>query len=183
LFLAYGYDETDHSPKLALLKEDGTILRYIRVEDGAMPDSALNKGPKGKGPEVYVAPSQFVPHGQSIVFVQNKTKFPLLEVSEAGAIRVIRPKLPEGVFIETLIPSDGNLYARVTEIANGSIYELNPKSGAVVRRFRMEEDTNGAEAACVHEGKLLAFEYGEGALIPLVGTAAPISERGVEKHR
>jgi hypothetical protein len=32
-------------------------------------------------------------------------------VNQAGAIRVIKPKLPEGVQIDVLVPSDENLYA------------------------------------------------------------------------
>jgi hypothetical protein len=46
-------------------------------------------------------------------------------VNQAGAIRVIKPKLPEGVPIDVLVPSDENLYARVNPARNGSIYELN----------------------------------------------------------
>jgi hypothetical protein len=124
-FLASGYDESSHVPKLAFLNDDGTIIKYLQVRDGALPESALNKGPEGKGPEMYVSPVQLVRHEDSIVVLQNKTNFPILEIKESGAIRVIRPRLPREAQIDTLIPSDTNLFARVNEPGGGSIYELN----------------------------------------------------------
>ncbi len=130
-------------PKLALLNDDGTIIKYLQVRDGALPESALNKGPEGKGPEMYVSPVQLVRHEDSIVVLQNKTNFPILEIKESGAIRVIRPRLPREAQIDTLIPSDTNLFARVNEPGGGSIYELNWKDGRAMRRFSAGTDDRG----------------------------------------
>jgi hypothetical protein len=54
-------------------------------------------------------------------------------VNQAGASRVIKPKLPEGVQIDVLVPSDENLYARVNPARHGSIFELNAQD---VNRFK-----------------------------------------------
>lgn len=171
-FLAFGYDNQDHSPKLSMLKDDGGLMRTLHLRKGVVPGSVLGtKENSGKGAAVYIAPSQFVPHDHSIVIVQNKTDFPILEVSEGGAIRVMRPKLPPGTQIEGLIESDQNLYARVNPTKDGSIFELNPRNGAVLRRFELNDDRSPAAVSCVHEGKFLAFEHGEGRLVPLVGEA------------
>src|SRR5207249_4850899 len=32
--LAFGDDETDHSPKLAMLKDDGTFTRFLQIRKG-----------------------------------------------------------------------------------------------------------------------------------------------------
>lgn len=176
-FLAYGYDEADHAPKLALLKDDGTLLKFLEIPKGDAPESVFGaKDASGKGPAVYVAPVQFAGQGHFIYVVQNKTKFPLLEVNEAGAIRAIQPKLPAGAQINMLIPSDENLYARVTEIQDGSIYELSTQEGTVLRRFQVGNNASGADVACVHDGKYLSFEHSDGKLVPLIGTAEPAAD-------
>lgn len=114
-----------------------------------------------------------MPEGRSILVVQNKITFPLLEVSEAREIRAIRPALPKEMQIEGLIGSDQNLYARVNPASDGSIYELNAHDGTVLRRLELGEGRPGSSVACVQDGKFFSFEHGDGKLIPLVGTAEP----------
>lgn len=178
MFLAYGYGETDAVPKLAMLKEDGTLLKFLEIPKGDAPDSALETtDATRKGPAVYLAPVQFAGQGHSIYLVQNKSKFPLLEVSEAGAIRVIKPKLPEGAQVNMLTPSEQNLYVVVGELGNSSTYELD-RDGAVLREIvQANDDEAGVNVACVHDQKFLSFKAGEGKLVPLVGTAEPASGR------
>lgn len=77
-------------------------------------------------------------------------------------MRAIKPKLPEGVQIDVLVPSDENLYARVNPARNGSIYELNAQDGTVLRRFKLEDGRSGSGVDCVHDGKFLSFEHGGG---------------------
>ena len=72
--LAFGDDEKDHSPKLAMLKEDSTLLRFLQFHEGDAPESMLQtKDGSGKGPAVYVVPTEFVPFGHSILVVQNRS--------------------------------------------------------------------------------------------------------------
>ncbi len=171
-FLAFGYDEKDHSPKLAMLKDDGTLMRFLQIPKGDAPESMFGtKDGSGKGASVYIAPIQFVPEGHSIVIVQNKTSFPLLEVSEGGAITAIPTKLPNDTQIAGVIASDLNLYARVNPTTDGSIYEIGAHDGAVMRRFELSDGRSASSVGCVHDGKFLGFEHGEGKLIPLIGTA------------
>jgi hypothetical protein len=173
-FLVFGYDEKNHSPQLAMLKDDGTLLRTLQIPRGDAPESLLGtKDGSGKGSAVYVAPTQFVPKGQSIVIVQNKTTFPLLEVNEGGAITAIPIKLPQGTQIDALIPSEHNFYARVNPISDGSIYEIIAQEGTVLRRFALNDGRDSAGVACVHDGKFLSFDHGDGKLVPLIGTAEP----------
>ncbi|MGA8430415.1 MAG: hypothetical protein WB729_11385 [Candidatus Sulfotelmatobacter sp.] len=175
VFLALGFDRQDHSPKLAMLQEDGTLLKFLEIPKDDAPKSMLGtQDGGGRGPAVFVAPAQLVPDGDSIVIVQNKSKFPLLEVNEAGAVRVIKPDLPEGVQIDKLIPSDGNLYARVNE--QGSIYELNAQTGKTLRHLQIGDHEPDVDVVCVHDGKFLSFEHEGGELVPLVGTAEPATD-------
>jgi hypothetical protein len=171
-FLACGFNKQDHSPRLALLQDDAKFLRFLELPKGDAPESMFGmKDSTGRGVAIYVAPSQLVPHGDSILIVQNKTKFPLLEVNEAGMIRAIQPKLPKGTQIDTLIASDQNLYALVNPRDDGAIYEINAQDGTLIRRFALPDPV--PPVACVHDGKFLSFEHGEGKLVPLIGTAEP----------
>jgi len=173
-FLIFGYDEKDHSPKLAMLKSDGTSLRPLEIPKNDAPDSMFGtKDDPGKGGAVYIAASQFVPAGHSIIVVQNKTTFPLLEVNEGGAITAIPTKLPRGMKIDGLIASDQHLHARVTPADDGSIFEIGAHDGMVIRRFILSDGHSASGVACVHDGKFLSFEHGDGKLIPLIGTAEP----------
>ncbi len=125
-----------------------------------------------------VAQSDLVTVGRSIIIVQNKTTFPLLEVSEGGAVRAIHPKLPDKDQIETVIPSDRGLYL-VVVAKNGQqsdsevIYEANPAIGAVMRRFELNDFQTPSDVACIHDGKFLSIDYRDGKVVPLVGSAEP----------
>ena len=147
-FLAYGADRGNHAPKLAMLKDDGTLSKFLDIPEGDAPESAIGtKDASGKGPAVFVAPVQFAGQGHFFYLLQNKTNFPLLEINEAGAIRAIKPKLPSGMQIETLVPSDENIYVRTKDISAGAIYELNPQDGSILRRFRVGKNESGADVA------------------------------------
>jgi len=181
--LVYGYDPVDHSPKLAMLKDDGSLLKFLEIPKGDAPESVLGtKDGSGKGSAAYLAAAQFVPQGQYVYFLQAKSDYPILRVSIGGAIEPIKPKLPDGAKIAALIPSDENLYAIVQNAdASGkpkeeSILELDALDGAVLRQFQVGGDESAYELACVHDKKFLLFHHGEGQLIPLVGTAQPASE-------
>jgi len=187
VFLAFGYDDATHAPKLVMLKEDGTLLRFLQIPKGDVPESMLGtKEGSGKGAAVYIAPAQFVPvEPHSILVVQNKTSFPLLEVNEGGVIRAIPLKLPKGTQVEGLIVSNSNLYARVSPGDDGSIYEIGAQDGVVLRRFQLENGRSGSSVACVHDGKFLSFEHGDGKLVPLIGTPEPAIEAnaGVDEEK
>lgn len=174
-FLAFGFDKEDRSPKITMLKDDGTILKLLEISKNDAPTSMFGTADaNGKGPDVFIRPVQLVPYGDSIVVVLNKSKFPLLEVSETGVIRAIKPKLPDGIQINLLIPSDENLYALVNDKSDGPVYEVSEKDGGIVRRFQVEN--SAGDVACVHRGKFVAFSHGEGKLVPLIGTAEAVPD-------
>jgi hypothetical protein len=175
-YLAYGYDRIDHSPKLALLKEDGTLLKYLESPKGAMPDSAVRQ--EENSAAFVVSPTQFIGHAHSIYVLQNRTDLPILEVDESGGVRAIKPMLRSGLKIDMLIASDLNLYGRMSNANDGSIFEFDENSGNVLKRFDAKKDQSGAGIACVHDNKFVSFRQTEGKLVPLSGSAAPASIDG-----
>jgi hypothetical protein len=176
--LAFGLDEKDNSPKLAVLKEDGTLLKFLELSKGEAPRSMIS-GAEGPHPHS-VAPAELVAVGHSIILVQNRSRYPLLEVTEGGAIRTIRPKLPEGEQVQALIPSDHDLYVIAgpggQKETKQLIYEISPGDGAVVKRFSLSDGGRASDSvACVNDGKFLSIEYGEGEVIPLIGSPEPVA--------
>jgi hypothetical protein len=168
-FLVLGMGRDDHSPKLAVLNEDGTLLKLLEVAKNDLPESML-RTKDGKGPAVYLRPSQLVPQGNSITLVLNETDLPLLEVNEAGAILAITPRLPLGDQVKMLIASDQNLYVRSDGPKGSStIDELNPQDGTLLRRI----ESGRNEVFCVHDGKFLGFDFGGNDVVPLIGTPEP----------
>ncbi|MGB6475199.1 MAG: hypothetical protein WBF04_14175 [Candidatus Sulfotelmatobacter sp.] len=175
-FLAFGSDPKDESPRLAMLKEDGTLLMPLEIKKGDVPESMIGKA-GGARPGV-IAPAQFLPEGRSIIIVQNESTFPLLEVSEGGAIEAIHPKLPRNSSIKALIPSDRNLYAIVTQpgadsASKETIYEVSREDGNVLGRFDLADGRRPSQIACIHDQKFLSLDHGEGKIIPLVGSPEP----------
>jgi hypothetical protein len=185
-FLAFGFDQKDHSPKLAMLKEDGTLLKFVEIPRGDAPESMVS-GADAPRPHA-IAPTELVPEGRSILVVQNNTTFPLLEVGEGGAIRAIHPELPKGEQIEAAIPSDRNLFviARPETDKGDSaeiIYEVSPEKGKALRRFALSDGQRAMDViACVHDGKFLSIDYGDGKVVPLIGSAQPATAADQQKR-
>ncbi len=179
-FLAFGYDTKDHSPKLAMLKEDGALLKFLEIPKGDAPESLIT-GPDTPRPHT-IAPTELVPESRSILVVQKQTSYPLLEVSEGGAVRAIHPKLPRGEQIEAAIPADQNLYVIAgQETGRGrsgeTIYEMSPGDGAVLRRLILSDGRTPSDLACVHNGKFLSIDYGDGKVVPLTGSATSTDQQ------
>lgn len=184
IILAFGFDKSDYSPKLAMLKQDGTLLKFLEIPKGDAPDSMV--GGRDSPRRGVLAPSELVPDGHSIFIVQNKTTFPVLEVNEGGTIRAIHPKLPKGEQMEAAIPSDRSLYViaspETTERGSaGVIYEVNPEDGSLLRRFELTAG-RASEVACIHEGKFLSLDHRDGKVVPLLGSAEP-ANLGQQKSR
>jgi hypothetical protein len=174
-FLAYGYNESDHAFKLAMLKDDGRFIKFLHIPAGGAPESAFVLPAEGQNNGyTTIAPVQFVPSGRNIIVVQNKSSFPLLEINEAGTIRPILTKLPDGIQINALISSDSGLYARGNE--RDTVYELSTQDGTVLRRFKVSGHWEAVNLACVHDKKFLSFDRSStGKLIPLFGSLEPMA--------
>ena len=178
-FLAFGFDTKDHSPKLVMLKEDGTLLKSLEIPKGDAPESMLS--PRESPHPLTVSPTQLVTAGRSILLVQNNSVFPILEVNEGGAIRAIHLKLPNDQEIESVIDSDRNLYVIAAKTdernSNGTIYEVDEENGKALRRFQLIGVRTASDVACIHEGKFLSIDYSAGKVVPLVGSAEPATAK------
>jgi hypothetical protein len=114
---------------------------------------------------------QFVGHGENVLLVQTGTNFPLMEISEAGILRSIRLKLPTGVYIQSVLPSNKReLYVRLVDNRQkpqsqdelhpappNLLVVFDPDSGNALRQI----SANGMplqSIACESDGSFLGFK-------------------------
>lgn len=174
----------DKSSALAMLNEDGTLLRPLAINKDDVPESMIGKA-DGPHPGVMAA-AQFMPEGPSILIVQSDSTFPLLEVTEGAAIKALHPNLPKDSLIKALIPSDRDLYAIVGQVndntrSEGTIYELGWDDGKMLRRFELGDGRSPSDIACVQDEKFVSFDYGDGKILPVIGSAAPADNADQQK--
>jgi len=170
-FLIYGFDKQNHAPKLAMLRSDGTLMRMLEIPKNSAPNSVFTSQTKN-GPTIFIRPVQFVSSDHSILVVQHGTRYPLLEVNEAGVVRAIRPRLPREAEIESLIPSDHNLFLQTGGSSHSTVYEINKQDGRVVRKVQLQSQYS---VGCVHDNNFLSFERKKGEFLLVVGTAEPVT--------
>ena len=179
--LAYGFDAVTHQPQLVLLKQDGMLLTFVQVSGEALPASGFQLK-QNREESATVAPVQILPEGPFLLVGQiasgkrspSDKKYPLLEVSEAGAVRAIQPKIPVGSYISMLVASDSGIYARVAGADEGFIYQVSAEDGRILARFYEPKGTSFE--ACIHDNKFFAFDQPDAStLTPLVGSPKPLA--------
>jgi hypothetical protein len=176
-FLVFGYEKSDHSPRLAILNEDGALIKFLEIPKGYAPE--FMTGGRDSQHPLSIAMSELVPYGRSILAVQNELDSPILEVSEDSAIREIHPRLPDGQQIHYIVAADRGLYiiAGPPSMPKGdadTIYEVNPDDGTLLRQFELNDSHRPlSELACVHDGKFLSLDYRDGDIVPLIGSPEP----------
>jgi len=175
--LAFGYDRKDHGPRLVMLKEDGTLLKSLEIPKSDAPASMVSDS---NAPHPHsIAMSQMVSSDHTIIIYQTEGDYPLLEISEGGNVRAVRPLLPNGEQTESLIPADKNIYMvarsdRQKGNSDAIIYEVSPSDGALIRSFKLGDGPKTPDSvACINDGKFLSIDYGNGKVVPLIGTAEP----------
>ena len=181
--LAYGFSTQDHTPQLAMLNEDGTLLKIIDIPKGTAPASVFRPESQSKRvPPALIKPIDLVPFRDSIIVLQKESRFPLISVNESGAVRIIRPKLERDQQVDSVISSDETLHAIVRAGKSTWIDELDEEDGAILKQVDLP-NTLDLNIACVHEGKFLAFRAEDGNLMPLVGTVHPMATKVSAPHQ
>jgi hypothetical protein len=161
--------------QFALAKSDGAILRYLDLPQTYSSDLDSKSSAHNLPVGTLMGHEQFVAYRDSIIVVQSGSDLPLLEVTEAGAVRAIHARLGDLLVVDSLLVDGDHLYARSipknsTNPVSHSVMEISPQDGSVRREFILPSNII-SEIACLHDDAFVSFRYGgEGALIPLLGT-------------
>ncbi len=194
-FLAYGFDNASRSPRLGLVKEDGTLIEYLQLpEDYLPPDMKKAQEAQKHSPShapMILGQAQFVAVGSNIIVASTWSRGPLLEISEAGAIRAIPVKLFKDEVIGSVLASETALYVRAIPASespfgsnwhagkeiparNDTFYEISHEDGAVVKRFEVAGKP-GPNVSCAHDNDFVGFTWSDKNFALLIGTAEPAS--------
>jgi hypothetical protein len=200
-FLAYGFDNASRSPRLGLVKEDGTLIEYLQLlEDYLPPD--LKKAQQAQKHSPSLAPlilgqAQFVALGSNIIVASTWSRGPLLEISEAGAIRAIPVKLSKDEVIGSVLASETALYVRAIPASESpflnqqppkemparkdAFYEVSREDGTILKRLEVAGKP-GPNVSCAHDNDFVGFTWSEKKFALLVGTAEPASNSSIVAH-
>ncbi len=193
-FLAYGFDSASRSPRLGLVKEDGTLLQYLQLPDDYLPPD-LKKAQEEQKHSSSTAPMilgqvQFVSSATNIIVGSTWSHGPLLEVSEAGAIRAIPIALSKDEVIGSVLASETALYVRTIPASaspflnqqppkemparKDAFYEISREDGTILKRLEVAGKP-GPNISCAHDKDFIGFTWSGNNLALLIGTAEPES--------
>ena len=175
VFLAFGYDRRKHAPKAVMLREDGTLLKSLEIPQKDVPESMSDSSHT-------IVPAQIVGRDHTLIIALTKGSYPLLEISEGGALRTISPRLAVGEQLESLVPADKGIFVVARRESqkdsnNAVIYELRPEDGTPIWSFELSDGRSADSVACVNNEKFLSIDYGSDKVVPLIGTAMPEAEQ------
>ena len=200
-FLAYGFDNASRSPRLGLVKEDGVLLQYLQLPDDYLPPD-IKKAREEQKHSSSTAPMtlgqvQFVSSGANIIVASMWSHGPLLEISEAGAVRAIPVKMTADEIIRSVLASESALYVRTIPASespfsnqqlpkeiparNDTFYEISREDGAVVKRFEVAGKP-GPSVSCAHDNDFVGFTWSDKNFALLIGTPEPASNSSIVAH-
>jgi hypothetical protein len=115
-FLVLGWDETSLLPQLALLKEDGTLRRFIDLDYRRHPEFYATYGSmkeaetseQGRGTLALLKRAEFVPYGSEVLLTYPGTAKSVSVLSAIGEDRSIPIELPAGFVLHDVLVSGAN---------------------------------------------------------------------------
>ena len=94
--------------------------------------------------------AQLHPYNGNVLLVRVGSATPIYEIRESGEVRPVRVKIPNGLVIDHLIPSDRNWFldVRTGPLADKSdtVYEVKPDDGELIGQYRIEIKSGVEEA-------------------------------------
>lgn len=176
-FLMLGWDEIELSPKLALLKDDGSFYRLIDLEGQAGPPPVYDSRKEALSSPVTrtalrtLQDSSFVPYGKRVLLYERGTTAPVRVLSALGEERHVSLQLPAGFLLsDILVSGDSGPWVvraqsaqdfatfrekHVLENPHQRIFEVDPLNGTLLREFVFEKP-QPASIVCAESGKLTA---------------------------
>jgi hypothetical protein len=113
-----------------------------------------------------------------VLLIRGGNVTPTYEIRESGEVRPVRIKIPDGLTVDHLVPSDRNWFLVVREglLADKSdtIYEVNSENGEPVRQYRIPSKSELKEAiSCAFRDGFVGLSHQQGRLTVLHGVAEP----------
>jgi hypothetical protein len=180
-FLVLGWDEANLLPLLALLKEDGTLRRFIDLEDPRHPEfytiygslKEVESSAKARTALATLQRAEFVPYGSEVLLTYPGTAKGVSVLSAVGEDRSIPIQLPAGFVLHDVLVSGARyplvLRAQPMEVsekaATGNtdstpqrLLEMEARNGTLLREFLFDKPHLDA-VTCASGTTLTAIFY------------------------
>jgi hypothetical protein len=161
-FLVLGWDESNLLPVLALLKEDGTVRRFVDLDYRRHPEfyttyGSLKEAESSKRADTALAllrRAQFVPYGSQVLLTYPGTAKSVSVLSAVGEDRSIPIELPGGFVLHDVLVSGAGypliLRAQPAEVSGKAttvgevnpqqrLFEMNSHNGSLLREFLFDK--------------------------------------------
>jgi len=181
-FLVIGSD-SDHKTKVAFVNTDGSLQRFLDAEKPLLGSEKMMEAVgvlKKQSPEVQANPHPILGLAQIVSF-QDKLLFTwsgmtwILEITPGGSVRRVPIRVPPGLVIDHVIPSQEMWYialrtygADSNQDQESAFYEVSPSNGTLTKRFETTPEYV-SEIACEHDGEFRALLYDVNGQILLIG--------------
>lgn len=176
-----GWDEANELPELAVVKEDGTVSRFLDLY-GRKPDatSEASAGDAGKAPRPepvtldLLQGAEFVPHGSQMLLTYPGTTRPMQTLDVLGKTRAMPIAIPGGYVLHDVLVSEARavVVLRVKRLAaekggkDGAgesddqerLFEFSSFNGALLREFALD-NPSVSQVTCAAKSKLMAIFY------------------------
>ena len=180
-FLVLGWDETNLVPQLALLKEDGTIRRFVDLDYRKHPEFFATYGSmkeaesseQGGATLSLLQRAEFVPYGSQVLLTYPGTARPISVLSAVGEDRSIPIDLPRGFVLHDVLVSSPSypliLRAQPAEVSgkpaavaevnrSQRLFEMNSHNGSLLKEFLFDKPRLDA-VKCASTSTLTAIFY------------------------
>jgi hypothetical protein len=180
-FLVLGWDETNLVPQLALLKEDGTIRRFVDLDYRRHPEFYATYGSmkeaesseQGRATLALLQRAEFVPYGSQVLLTYPGTARPISVLSAVGEDRSIPIDLPRGFVLHDVLISSPSypliLRAQPAEVSgkpatvsevnpSQRLFEMNSHNGSLLKEFLFDKPRLDA-VKCASTSTLTAIFY------------------------
>ncbi len=175
--MVLGWDEGNLLPEIALLKEDGTVRRFVDFDEHR-PDAARDQQVNGTQREVIrervmleeLQGAVFVPYGSEIMLTYPGTTKPIRVLTGVGESRSIPIALPGGYVLHDVLVSSGRgtLVVRAQAEATGKaatdeatrnshllLLEMSSYNGALLSEFTFAKP-QVSDVTCAPNNSLVA---------------------------
>jgi hypothetical protein len=180
-FLVLGWDATNLLPLMALVKEDGTIRRFIDLDERHHPEFYVTHGSlqeeessdRSGAALALLQKAEFVPYGSQVLLTYPGTAKSVGVLSAMGEDRSIPIELPGGFVLHDVLVSGAGypliLRAQPAEISGKSatageanpqqrLFEMNSHNGSLLKEFLFDKPRLDA-VKCASASKLTAIFY------------------------
>lgn len=169
-FLLLGWDEANLQPELALLKDDGSLRRFVdldnRASDGGL-DALSMKGAAKPETLQLLERARFSPFGKNVLLAQPGAAAPVHDLTAFGEDRKIPVQYPGGWVMHDVLagPSQWTMVVRMQPESRGKdapggnyqrLFEVDAAHGSLVRELTFETPSV-TDVTCAPAGKIAAM--------------------------